>query len=137
VRLLGCQLEHARSPEYSLNRLPRTGVSGNGRQIATGAYEEGDRTVKSGSEVATGRSSRSECDGFAVTTRPQNAAYRAVAFTGSAPESDRERTCSWIAVTADERGKKMSFLWSIHSSPPPKSSSSRPQQVVNSSLGFG
>ncbi|MQL83240.1 hypothetical protein Taro_015737 [Colocasia esculenta] len=26
VRLGGCQLEHTRSPEYSLNRLPRTGV---------------------------------------------------------------------------------------------------------------
>ncbi|MQL86859.1 hypothetical protein Taro_019392 [Colocasia esculenta] len=36
--------------------------------------------------------------GYAVATRPQNAAYRAVAFTGSAPESGRERTCSWIAV---------------------------------------
>ncbi|MQL87998.1 hypothetical protein Taro_020540 [Colocasia esculenta] len=34
----------------------------------------------------------------AVTTRPQNAAYRAVAFAGSAPDVNRERTCSWIAV---------------------------------------
>ncbi|MQL93374.1 hypothetical protein Taro_026019 [Colocasia esculenta] len=34
----------------------------------------------------------------AVATRPLNAAYRAVAFTGSAPDVDRERTCSWIAV---------------------------------------
>ncbi|MQM18941.1 hypothetical protein Taro_051941 [Colocasia esculenta] len=33
----GCQLEHTRSLEYSLNRLPRMGVLGNGRpdQIAT------------------------------------------------------------------------------------------------------
>ncbi|MQM15045.1 hypothetical protein Taro_047984, partial [Colocasia esculenta] len=28
VCLRGCQLEHTRSPEYSLNRLPRTGVPG-------------------------------------------------------------------------------------------------------------
>ncbi|MQL89465.1 hypothetical protein Taro_022035, partial [Colocasia esculenta] len=33
-----------------------------------------------------------------VMTRPQNATYRAVAFTGSVPDVDRERTCSWIAV---------------------------------------
>ncbi|MQL87610.1 hypothetical protein Taro_020147 [Colocasia esculenta] len=84
--------------------------------------------------------------GFSVVTRPQNVAYRAVTFTGSTPDSDRERTCSWIAVqncliltqgaskienklyrvAADEKGKKMSFLWSFHSSSATKSSSTRP-----------
>ncbi|MQM23391.1 hypothetical protein Taro_056455 [Colocasia esculenta] len=39
-------------------------------------------------------------------------------------------------VVADEQGKKMTFLWSIHSSPATKSSSTRPQQVVNSTLGY-
>ncbi|MQL76662.1 hypothetical protein Taro_009054 [Colocasia esculenta] len=69
-----------------------------GLQFATGSYEEGDRAVRTGREIATARSSHSERDGGAVATRPQNAAYRAIAFTGSAPESDRERACSWIAV---------------------------------------
>ncbi|MQM03647.1 hypothetical protein Taro_036429 [Colocasia esculenta] len=82
-----------------------------------------------------GRSSLSERDGFAFATRPQNAAYWAIAFTGSAPESDRERTVPWIAdqtfpVAADEKGKKMSFLWSFHSSSATKSSSTRAQQVL-------
>ncbi|MQM15954.1 hypothetical protein Taro_048906 [Colocasia esculenta] len=40
-------------------------------------------------------------------------------------------------VAADAMGKKMSFLWSFHSSSATKSSSTRPQQVLNSSLGFG
>ncbi|MQL91579.1 hypothetical protein Taro_024194 [Colocasia esculenta] len=34
VRLLSCQLEHARSLEYSLNRLPRMGVPGNGNNLS-------------------------------------------------------------------------------------------------------
>ncbi|MQL70954.1 hypothetical protein Taro_003258 [Colocasia esculenta] len=68
------------------------------RQFARGSYEEGDRAVRTGREIATACSSHSERDGGAIATRPQNPAYRSVAFTGSAPESDRERTCSWIAV---------------------------------------
>ncbi|MQM08827.1 hypothetical protein Taro_041686, partial [Colocasia esculenta] len=32
----GCQLEHTRSPEYSLNRLPRMGVPGNGNNLSHG-----------------------------------------------------------------------------------------------------
>ncbi|MQL97443.1 hypothetical protein Taro_030135 [Colocasia esculenta] len=54
---------------------------------ATRVCAEHDGAVKSGSEIATGHSSRSERDGFAVTTRPHNAAYRAVAFTGRYPET--------------------------------------------------
>ncbi|MQL70149.1 hypothetical protein Taro_002453 [Colocasia esculenta] len=94
-----------------------------------------------------------------VATRPQNAVYLAVAFIGSAPDIDRERTCSWIAVQnyllltqgaskiennlyrldsktmvcagcSRRTGKKMSFLWSIHSSLATKNSSTRPQQVL-------
>ncbi|MQL74681.1 hypothetical protein Taro_007048 [Colocasia esculenta] len=68
------------------------------REEATRVCAERDKGVRTCREIATGRSSRSECDGFAVAIRPQNAAYWAIAFTGSAPESDRERTCSWIAV---------------------------------------
>ncbi|MQL89283.1 hypothetical protein Taro_021868 [Colocasia esculenta] len=58
---------------------------------------ERDKAVRTGREIATGHSSRSERDGFAVVTRPQNAAYRAVTFTGSAPEFDIERAVLWIA----------------------------------------
>ncbi|MQL73358.1 hypothetical protein Taro_005707 [Colocasia esculenta] len=36
VRLLDCQLKHDRSLEYFLNRLPRTGVPGNGNNLSTG-----------------------------------------------------------------------------------------------------
>ncbi|MQM12896.1 hypothetical protein Taro_045816 [Colocasia esculenta] len=67
-------------------------------QNATLGCEQRDGDVRSGSKIATGCSSHSECDRFAVVIRPQNAAYRAVVFVGSAPESDREKTCSWIAV---------------------------------------
>ncbi|MQL91388.1 hypothetical protein Taro_023998 [Colocasia esculenta] len=65
---------------------------------ATRVCAERDKGVRTGNEIATRLSLRSERDGFAVATRPQNAAYRAIAFTGSAPESYRQRTCSWIAV---------------------------------------
>ncbi|MQM16093.1 hypothetical protein Taro_049047, partial [Colocasia esculenta] len=71
-------------------RTPVRVATGSG-QNATRGCEERDKAVRTGREIATGRSSHSECDGFAVTTRPQNAAYRVVAFTGSVPESDRER----------------------------------------------
>ncbi|MQM20524.1 hypothetical protein Taro_053547 [Colocasia esculenta] len=68
------------------------------RDGATRVCAERDKGVRTGREITTGRSSHTERDGFTVATRPQNVAYRAIAFTGSAPESDRERTCSWIAV---------------------------------------
>ncbi|MQM14681.1 hypothetical protein Taro_047613 [Colocasia esculenta] len=54
-----------------------------------GAYEEGDRVVRPRGQVATDPSKGR--DG-------SNAAYRTVVFTRSAPNSDNERTCSWIAV---------------------------------------
>ncbi|MQM14715.1 hypothetical protein Taro_047650 [Colocasia esculenta] len=37
---------------------------------ATRVCAERDKGVRTGREIATGRSSRSECDGFAVVTRP-------------------------------------------------------------------
>ncbi|MQL67903.1 hypothetical protein Taro_000151, partial [Colocasia esculenta] len=74
--------------------------------------------------------SRSDRDSALCRDGLVNAAYQAVAFTGSVPEYNREK------VVAEEQGKKISFLWMIHSSPATKSSSTRPQQVLNSSLGF-
>ncbi|MQL85415.1 hypothetical protein Taro_017932 [Colocasia esculenta] len=44
VRLRGCQLDHTRSPEYSLNRLPRTGVPGNGNNLSHGTSPQVPRT---------------------------------------------------------------------------------------------
>ncbi|MQL89443.1 hypothetical protein Taro_022011, partial [Colocasia esculenta] len=130
-------------------------------EIATGAYKDSDRAVRPGVKTRLGGQIRQhDRDGatrrdqittvWIVMTRPQNAAYRAVAFTGSAPDPDRARRCSWIVVqnchiltqgaseienklynvAADEKGKKMSFLWSIHSSLATKNSSTRPQQVL-------
>ncbi|MQM06030.1 hypothetical protein Taro_038847 [Colocasia esculenta] len=78
-------------------------------EIATGSRRVGTRTRQGDVKNATGGQIRQQGhDGAlrlfqnttigAIATRPQNAAYRAVAFTGSAPDIDRERTCSWIAV---------------------------------------
>ncbi|MQL87000.1 hypothetical protein Taro_019533, partial [Colocasia esculenta] len=44
VRLSGCQLEHTRSPEYSHNTLPRTGVPGNGNNLSHGTSPQVPRT---------------------------------------------------------------------------------------------
>ncbi|MQL68269.1 hypothetical protein Taro_000547, partial [Colocasia esculenta] len=49
VRLNGCQLEHTRSPEYSLNRLPRTGVPG---PVATLVATPKVSPYQSGSDMA-------------------------------------------------------------------------------------
>ncbi|MQL77292.1 hypothetical protein Taro_009686 [Colocasia esculenta] len=75
---------------------------------ATRVCAERDKGVRTGREIATGRSSRSERDGFAVAKRPQNAVYRAV------------------VVAADEKGKKNDLVWAFHSSSATKSSFTRP-----------
>ena len=68
-------------------------------EIATWSCKDRDGVVRSGRQNATGVLSRPERDRSTVATRPQNATYRAVAFTGSAPESDRDLTCSWFRLT--------------------------------------
>ncbi|MQL83941.1 hypothetical protein Taro_016434 [Colocasia esculenta] len=60
----------------------RNGLVGSGRQVATGSYEEGDRSVRPEGQVATGVLLRSDRDGDACRDLPENAAYRAVAFSG-------------------------------------------------------
>ncbi|MQM13815.1 hypothetical protein Taro_046740 [Colocasia esculenta] len=82
--------------------------------MVTGAYEEGDMAVRPGGQVATAVRSRSDHDGILV----------AICLRTRPIEPSRSQ------VAADERGEKMSFLWSIHSSPASKSSSTRPQQVA-------
>ncbi|MQL95784.1 hypothetical protein Taro_028454 [Colocasia esculenta] len=89
---------HGYSGKIVRTRHTPVRVATGSAQNATRGCEERDKAVRTGREIATGCSSHSERNGFAVATRPQNVAYRAVAFTGSAPESDKERTCSWIAV---------------------------------------
>ncbi|MQL78095.1 hypothetical protein Taro_010523 [Colocasia esculenta] len=51
-------------------------------EIATWSCKDRDGVVRSGRQNATGVQSRPECDRSTVATRPQNATYRAVAFTG-------------------------------------------------------
>ncbi|MQM20043.1 hypothetical protein Taro_053057 [Colocasia esculenta] len=59
-------------------------------RVATGST---DRAARSRRPVL----SRSDRDGTLYRDAPMNAAYRAVAFTGSVPESNRESTEHWIA----------------------------------------
>ncbi|MQM03140.1 hypothetical protein Taro_035911 [Colocasia esculenta] len=59
----------------------RDGLAGSGRQVATGSYEEGDRSVRPEGQVATRLLSRSDRDGDACRDLPENAAYQAVAFS--------------------------------------------------------
>ncbi|MQM08343.1 hypothetical protein Taro_041196, partial [Colocasia esculenta] len=87
-------------------------------QNVTRGCEERNKAVKTGREIATGHSLHSECDGFSIMTRPQNAAYRAIAFTGG----------RFVQVAADEKGKKNGLVWTISCSPATKNSSTRPQQ---------
>ncbi|MQM16089.1 hypothetical protein Taro_049045 [Colocasia esculenta] len=58
-------------------------------QNATRGCEECDKAVRSGREIATGRSSHSEHEGCAVATRSQNVAYRVVAFIRRNGEEER------------------------------------------------
>ncbi|MQL84924.1 hypothetical protein Taro_017445 [Colocasia esculenta] len=112
------------------------------RQNATRGCEERDKAVRTGREIATERSSRSKRDGFAVATRPQNAAYRAVAFTrgiglarfGYGLTHLWSTSSGWfVQVAADEKGKKNGLVWTISCSPAAMNSPTRPQQDVNSS----
>ncbi|MQL81848.1 hypothetical protein Taro_014309 [Colocasia esculenta] len=105
-------------------------------QNATRGCEERDKAVRTGREIATGRSSRSEHDECAVVTRPQNAAYQAVVFTGFGYGLTHlwSTSSGWfVQVTADKKEKKNSLVWAIFCSPAAKNSSTRPQQDVNSS----
>ncbi|MQM20214.1 hypothetical protein Taro_053230 [Colocasia esculenta] len=110
-------------------------------QKATMGCEESDGAVRSGSEIATVCSSHSEHDGCAVAMRLRTRPIRPSRSQGLRLNSTEKGQCFGLRtrlsllrhrVVADERGKKMSFLWLIHSSPATKSSSTRPQQ--NSSL---
>ncbi|MQL77338.1 hypothetical protein Taro_009745 [Colocasia esculenta] len=50
-----------------------------------------DGLVRSGSRSRRQALSRSDCDSRLCRDCPVNAAYQAVAFTGSTPESDRDK----------------------------------------------
>ncbi|MQL72615.1 hypothetical protein Taro_004951 [Colocasia esculenta] len=63
----------------------------NGRQIATESYEDRDRSVRSAARTRRGALSRSDRDRFLCRDGPENAAYRAVAFSSASPEFEREK----------------------------------------------
>ncbi|MQL90304.1 hypothetical protein Taro_022893 [Colocasia esculenta] len=65
--------------------------------VATGSYEGRDGLIRSDNRSRRQDLSRSDYDGRLCRDSPANAAYRAVVFTWSAPESDMERTVHWIA----------------------------------------
>ncbi|MQM10669.1 hypothetical protein Taro_043561, partial [Colocasia esculenta] len=72
VRLLGCQLENARSPEYSLNRLPRTGVPGNGNNLSHGTSPQVSSTGRTTSSrrIGPSRPCRDTPKSVAIMLRP-------------------------------------------------------------------
>ncbi|MQM12832.1 hypothetical protein Taro_045751 [Colocasia esculenta] len=85
-------------------------------QKVTRCCEEGDMVVRSGSQIATERTSPSEGD------KGIGLARFGLGLTHLWSTS-REQ---FVQVSADEKGKKKSFLWSFHSSSATKSSSTRP-----------
>ncbi|MQL85084.1 hypothetical protein Taro_017597 [Colocasia esculenta] len=66
-------------------------------EIAMGTCTGRDGLVRSGSRSRRQALSRSDRDERLCRDGLMNAAYWAVMFTGSAPESDKERTLHWIA----------------------------------------
>ncbi|MQL99453.1 hypothetical protein Taro_032176 [Colocasia esculenta] len=62
-----------------------------GRKIATGSYEDCDRSFGQAARTRQGSLSRSDHDRYLCHDSPENAAYRAIAFLGSEPEFERER----------------------------------------------
>ncbi|MQL82102.1 hypothetical protein Taro_014568 [Colocasia esculenta] len=65
-------------------------------QVATGGYTEGDGAAKTEGQIVTGLHEGRDCliaTERSVATDLVNAAYRVVAFTGSAPEPDRVLIC--------------------------------------------
>ncbi|MQM14679.1 hypothetical protein Taro_047615 [Colocasia esculenta] len=96
-----------RNDRLRVSNFPRKGLpnSASRDRPYQGSRRVGTRKRQGVVMNATGRSgqtersrrsaeSRSDRDGVAVAMRHQNAAHRAVAFIGSAPDPDRARTCS-------------------------------------------
>ncbi|MQL95607.1 hypothetical protein Taro_028272 [Colocasia esculenta] len=80
------------------------GLVGSGRQVVTGSCEGRDGFNRSAAGSRRPVLSRSNHDGTLCRDAPVNTAYRAVAFTGSVPEFDREQALHGIA------GQNLSYL---------------------------
>ncbi|MQL73502.1 hypothetical protein Taro_005860 [Colocasia esculenta] len=63
ARLRGCQLEHTRSPEYSLNRLLRTGVPGDSHLVAFTRHRQSRTDTKDARHVCQTASGATRLEG--------------------------------------------------------------------------
>ncbi|MQM11182.1 hypothetical protein Taro_044086 [Colocasia esculenta] len=68
------------------------------RQVATGSYEDRDGSFGQAARTRQGSLSRSDRDRYLCHDGPENAAYRAVTFSGSEPEFEREKGLAWDCV---------------------------------------
>ncbi|MQL83498.1 hypothetical protein Taro_015993 [Colocasia esculenta] len=68
------------------------------RQIATGSYEDRDRSFDQAARLRQGSLSRSDHDKWLCHDGPDNATYRAVVFSGTSPEFERKKGLSWDCV---------------------------------------
>ncbi|MQL81610.1 hypothetical protein Taro_014070 [Colocasia esculenta] len=61
------------------------------RQIATGSYEDRDELFGQAARTRQGSLSRSDRDRYLCCDGPENAAYQAIAFSGTSPELEWEK----------------------------------------------
>ncbi|MQM13029.1 hypothetical protein Taro_045951 [Colocasia esculenta] len=66
-------------------------VIGPCNQIATGSSKDRDGSIRSAARMRRGILSRSDHDRFLCHDGLENAVYRAVAFSGTSPEFEREK----------------------------------------------
>ncbi|MQM19517.1 hypothetical protein Taro_052523 [Colocasia esculenta] len=72
---------------------------GSGRQIATGSYEDRDWSFGQEARTRQGILSQSDRDRCLCRDGLEHAAYRAVTFSGSEPEFEREKGRAWDCVS--------------------------------------
>ncbi|MQL97028.1 hypothetical protein Taro_029712 [Colocasia esculenta] len=68
------------------------------KQIATGSYKDHDGSFGQAARTRQGSLSRSDRGRYLCRDDPENAAYRAIAFSGTSLEFERERGLSWDYV---------------------------------------
>ncbi|MQL87605.1 hypothetical protein Taro_020155 [Colocasia esculenta] len=61
------------------------------RQIATGSFEDRDRSIRSAARTRRGTLSRLDHYRFLCRDSPENATYQVVTFSGPSPEFRREK----------------------------------------------
>ncbi|MQL86725.1 hypothetical protein Taro_019265 [Colocasia esculenta] len=65
------------------------------RQIATKSYEDHDGSFGQAARMRQDSLSLSDRDRYLCRDGPENAAYRAIAFSGTSPEFEREKRLAW------------------------------------------